>query len=108
MAKPTFAHVTLYVEVCDEQAMWRRAYGTYEESNGTADQGDFEDICGTEQEPDIAECLRMIFDPGDSPPGIQIHDSAATIQAPAWDERYPHFIGDRGELGTDGFGGGDE
>lgn len=106
MANPTFARVTLHVEVYDEQAMWRRVYGFYEENNGTADQYDFEDMCGTEQEPDIAGCLTMIFDPVDIPSGVELHDVSAEIQAPAWDDRYPHFIGDRGELGTDGFGGG--
>ncbi|MDF0491572.1 hypothetical protein PX699_16700 [Sphingobium sp. H39-3-25] len=106
MTYPIFAHVTLHIEVLDAQAMWRRAYGAYEENNGTADQGGFEDICGTEHEPDICECARMVFDPGDSPPGIQIHDSLVEIRPPSWDDRYPHFIGDRGDLGTDGFGGG--
>lgn len=78
----TSASVTLHVEVFDPQAMWEHAYAVYEEGNGTADQGDFEDMCGTREEPDITECLRMIFDPGESPPGIQINDSSAEVEAP--------------------------
>lgn len=105
MAGLTGASVTLRIEIIDEQAMWRHAYAGFEQINGTADQADFEDMCGTEQAPDICGCLRMIFDSGESPPGLQIDDSSPEIVAPAWDERYPHFTDDRGELGTDGFGG---
>lgn len=76
------ASITIHVDVFDPKELWRRAYGTYEEQNGTADQGDFEEMCGTEEEPDIGACLQMIFDPGESPPGIQINDSSAEVEAP--------------------------
>ena len=75
----TTARVTLSVAVFDEQLMWRSAHAAYEQANGTADDGDFMDICGTDQEPDICACLEMIFDPGESPRGIEILDSLAAI-----------------------------
>lgn len=67
MAERINARVTLHVEVFDAKELWQHAYGTYEEQNGTADQGDFEEMYGTEDDPDIGECIRMIFDPGESP-----------------------------------------
>lgn len=75
------ASVTIHVEVLDPQETWRYAYRTYEEQNGTADQGDFEDICGTEAKPCITSCLRVIFHPGESPPGIHIYDSNAELES---------------------------
>lgn len=75
----TSASITLYVDVTDEQELWRHAYAKYEEGNGTADQSDFEEMCGTADAPNVPECLRMVFDPGESPPGVQINDSSAAI-----------------------------
>lgn len=114
------ASVTLHVEIFDPQAMWDHAVGIFAGANlryRIHDPADptlvsdelhdgFVAMCGSRDEPDICECLRQIFDPGESPPAIQIDDSTAELVPPAWDEKYPHFIGDRGELGTDGFGGG--
>lgn len=81
MAAIISARVSICVDIFDPQEMWRHAYATYEEQNGTADQGDFEEMCGTEEEPDIGACLQMIFDPGMSPPGIQIEDCDAEVSA---------------------------
>lgn len=115
------ASVTLHVEVLDPQAMWDHALGVYaatqlrhkiydpDQPTRLADElhGEFTTtMCGTRDDPDIGECLRMIFDPGESPPGLLIDDSSAELARPAWDANYPHFIGDRGDLGTDGLGGG--
>jgi hypothetical protein len=74
----TGASVTLHVEVFDEQAMWDHAKSVYEQTNISSG---FEELCGTREEPDVTECLRMIFDPGESPPGVQINDSSAEIEA---------------------------
>lgn len=50
--------------VHDEQALWRAAYGRYEEYNGTADQSDVEDMLGTEAEPNLGACLQVLLRPG--------------------------------------------
>lgn len=82
----TAASVTLHVEVFDAQAMWGHAYVIYQRSNrgrsGITVREEFVEMCGPRMEPDIGECLRMIFDPGESPPGIQINDSSAEVVAP--------------------------
>lgn len=75
----TSASVTIHLEVFDEQAMWDHAKSVYEQTNLSSG---FEELCGPREEPDIGECLRMIFDPGESPPGIQINDSSAEVEAP--------------------------
>lgn len=82
----TAASVTIHVEVFDPQEMWDHALHVYGASNGGRDAAtvrqEFDDMCGPREEPDIGECLRMIFDPGESPPGIQINDSSAEVVAP--------------------------
>lgn len=50
------ASVTLYVNVWDEQIMWQSAFAVYEKTSGTADQPDFELMCGTQHKPDICAC----------------------------------------------------
>jgi len=96
MADAINASVTLQVEVFDQQGMWDHAFRTYALSHldhkvyddaqptHLADEllGEFEPMCGTREDPDIGECLRMIFDPGESPPGIQIEDSSAEVEGP--------------------------
>jgi hypothetical protein len=99
MAERINARVTLHVEVFDAKELWQHAYGTYEEQNGTADQGDFEEMYGTEDDPDIGECIRMIFDPGESPPCLQIEDSSVEVTLVLLENRYPLFIADRGAPG---------
>lgn len=73
----TPASVTIYVEVTDEQDLWDHAKEVYERSNLSSG---FEELCGTREEPLVEECLRMVFDPGESPPGVQINDSSAAIE----------------------------
>lgn len=75
----TSASVTLYVDVWDENIMWQSAYAAYAQTSGTTDQSDFEQMCGTQDQPDICACLQMIFDPGASPMGVQIEDCCAEL-----------------------------
>lgn len=80
------ASVTVQVEVFDQQAMWDHAYKIYDESmpNVSSDQTylEFVEMCGPRDEPKIGDCLQMIFDPGESPPGVQINDSSTEVEAP--------------------------
>lgn len=113
------ASVTLHVEVFDPQAMWDHAFGAYAgpqlryKIHDPADptrlsddlHGEFVALCGTRDDPDIGECLRMIFDPGESPPGIQIEDSSAEIAPLPSLDQYSLFIVKSDEPGTDGSGG---
>ncbi|EXS71086.1 hypothetical protein BF95_01475 [Sphingobium sp. Ant17] len=94
MADTISASVTLYVEVLDPQAIWDHAHRAYalahldhkihDEAQPTrlAEEllAEFVSLCGTRKEPDIGDCLRMIFDPGESPPGILIEDSSAEVE----------------------------
>lgn len=96
MADMTSASVTLYVEVLDAQAMWDHAHNAYalahldhkihDEAQPTrlASEllAEFVSLCGTREQPDTGDCLRMIFDPGESPPGILIEDSSAKVEGP--------------------------
>ncbi len=96
MADAITASVTLHVEVLDPQAMWDHAHRTYALSHRghkvlddaqptrLTDEllAEFVSLCGTRKEPDIGDCLRMIFDPGESPPGILIEDSSAEVEGP--------------------------
>jgi hypothetical protein len=81
----TGASVTIHLEVFDPQEMWDHAKGIYVKTNTgrfpSELDPEFDEMCGTRDEPEITECLRMIFDPGESPPGIQINDSSAEIEA---------------------------
>lgn len=78
----TSASVTIHVDVFDEQALWDHAksvmLGT--PMGPPCTEQEFVEMCGPREEPSITECLRMIFDPGESPPGIQINDSSAEVE----------------------------
>jgi len=96
MAAAISASVTLYVEILDPQAMWdhaHRAYALghldhkiYDEAQPArvADEllGEFVCLCGARERPYICDCLRTIFDPGESPPGILIEDNCAEVEGP--------------------------
>ena len=73
------ASITIHVEILNEQRLWDHANricrSKYKDENP-------EDLIGTREEPDIEGCLQLIFDPGDSPPGIQIDDSVVEITPP--------------------------
>lgn len=89
------ASVTLHVEIYDPPTLWDHAHRIYalshldhkvfDQANPTALAAglldEFVSMCGTRNEPDLGECLRMIFDPGESPPGVQIEDSSAEVRA---------------------------
>jgi len=109
------ASVTLHVEIFDPKAMWDHAFGVYSGAQlgyklhdpddptrlGNELHDEFVAMCGKRDDPDIAECLRMIFDPGESPPGVQIEDSSAEVVSLPSNDQYPLFIPDRGERTTD-------
>ena len=76
----TNANVTIYVTVYDEQALWKHAYAKMESDTGTQDQGYVEEVLGTLTEPNVGACLQMIFDPGESPPGVCIIESTSEIE----------------------------
>lgn len=96
MADTTAASVTLHIVILDPQTMWDHAHRVYALSHldhkvyddaqptRVADEflAEVTSLCGPRDEPDIGECLRMIFDPGESPPGIVIEDSSAEVQRP--------------------------
>lgn len=116
------ASVTLHVEVSDPQAMWDHAFGAYAgpqlrykvhdpgDPTGLGDElyDGFVALCGTRDDPDIGECLRMIFDPGESPLGIQIEGSSAELVSRPSADQYSLFIADHGEPEADGFGDRDD
>ena len=65
----TSHEISLFVDVHDAKALHAHAMqvATAAESGMSVEQA--ESMLGQESEPDISECLRMIFDPGVSPPG---------------------------------------
>ena len=67
--------VTIDLQVTDPEVLWKRAYASFEEENGTADQGDFEIRYGTLEDPNIEACLIQIIDPGHLPGGEIIETS---------------------------------
>lgn len=79
MTASTSASVTLFVTIHDQKAVWDHAFGIYRQSSPNADEAEFALMGGTRHEPDLSGCLRMIFDPGESPPGLQIEESSAEI-----------------------------
>lgn len=74
------ARFTLHVDVFDPQALWDHAHQIGQKENAFSDHEGAIDMLGPRDEPDVTECLRMIFDPGESPPGVQINDSSAEIE----------------------------
>lgn len=67
--------VSIFVEVVDPGALWEAAIANLlEESRGDVDALAH---LGTAEEPDVANCLRQLADPGASWPGTKILDSAA-------------------------------
>ena len=64
---------SMYVQVSDEQSLHDAAY-TRGLAEGVAEESIY-DMLGTRDEPDVSSCLRMMFDPGESPSGTEILDS---------------------------------
>lgn len=82
----TSATVSIHVEVTDEQVLWDHAKAVYAKENPGRDPADVEkeflDMCGTREEPTVDQCLVMVFDPGESPPGVEIVESTADFDPP--------------------------
>lgn len=80
------ATVTLNLTVTDPAAVWEHALEVYAARNsGRPDSivhDEFITISGKPKTPNLVECLRMIYDPGEPPPGQQIEDSYAKLQLP--------------------------
>jgi hypothetical protein len=74
----TSHEVSLFVDVHDAKALHANAMqiATSNETGMSVEQA--EEMLGQQSEPDISACLRMVFDPGLSPPGTKILDSACT------------------------------
>lgn len=67
--------VTIYVEARTPEALWEAACSSFiDENPGSAIDPD---MFGTREEPDVANCLRQMADPGVSWPGTKILDSSA-------------------------------
>lgn len=79
MSTSVSASVTLFVTIHEPQAVWEHALGIYQQTSPSSDEAEFAELGGTRAEPDLSGCLRIIFDPGESPPGLQIEDSSAEL-----------------------------
>ena len=62
---PISAQLTLSVNISDPALLWQETYARHEKGLGTTDQSDFEDQFGTEEDPDILACLRLLLVPSD-------------------------------------------
>lgn len=69
------ASVTIEVTVHDEVQLWRAALAHMTGSG--IDMDDAQSALGTEDAIDVGACLRMLLDPGESPPGCTIEESHA-------------------------------
>lgn len=70
------AEVTLTVLVTDENVAIETARAKYMEDCNASKEEAIEAI------PTISEALRWMFDPGESPPGLEIQDSSVTLNSP--------------------------
>lgn len=75
--------VSLFVDVNDAQALHAHAMKIATEPGTGMAANDAESMLGSAEEPDISACLRMVFDPGVSPPGTSILDSSCEL---GWDQ----------------------
>lgn len=69
-----YATVEINVEIFDKEALWHHARFVHHRSRISTP---FEELCGTREDPQITDCLIMIFDPGVSPEGTQISETTA-------------------------------
>jgi len=69
-----YAEISIFVEITDETALLKAARKRAIEDGAAAD-----DKAATLVVPDVETALRMLFDPGVSPPGVSIQDSSANI-----------------------------
>lgn len=68
--------VSIFVDVHDAQALHAHAMKIATEPGSGMSTTDAESMLGSAEEPNISGCLRMVFDPGASPPGTSILDSS--------------------------------
>lgn len=73
----THVHFTMNLEVFDPEALYEAAAARLRDDFPDMSADDFEDMIGAPDDPDLTGCLQTLLDPGESPPGCQIEDSAA-------------------------------
>lgn len=74
MAK-TIVTFHLELEVDDPAALYKAALDRAVDDGFEPDCAAVSGFIGTQDEPDLGACVRMILDPGMSPPGTSIHES---------------------------------
>lgn len=74
----TAYEVTLFVHVEDLPALRAEAERIYRENVTNVTDEDIAELLDLDGKPDPAACLRMVLDPGISPPGISIQDSTVS------------------------------
>ena len=67
--------VTLFVEVTDRRALYDEACRLAREDG--LDEAQLIEMLGRPRSVDVSGCLRYVFDPATSPPGVSILDSSA-------------------------------
>lgn len=111
------ADLTLHMEVLDPQAMWDHAfylyvgaqldYKVYDSAEPTRLGDELHDgfvaLCSTRDDPDIGQCLRVIFEPDQSPPGVQINGNlTAAILSRSLDDQYSFLVAEPAEIAESG------
>lgn len=74
----TAYEVTIFVHVEDLPALRAEAERIYRKDVAKATSEEVAGVLDLDGKPDPAACLRMVFDPGVSPPGLAIQDSAVS------------------------------
>ena len=84
MARKSY-EVSIFVDVHDARDLYEAALARGVAENSDAQNksrratiAHFRDYLGTRKAPDVHGCLRMMFDPGLSPDGCTINDSAVS------------------------------
>ena len=95
MPRTTYT-VSLIVTVTDEAALHAAAVAQAREDSPNITDAELADMLGSEAEPDVHGCLRMLADPGVSWDGTEIEDS--TVEAGFTDDRFD----DEGGFNPDG------
>ncbi len=68
--------VEIYVDVHDARALHQHAVALATSGENALSPEAAHDMLGSPDEPNIGDCLRWVFDPGESPPGASIQDSS--------------------------------
>lgn len=74
----TAYEVTIFVHVEDLPALRAEAERIYRKDVAEATSEDAADVLDLDGKPDPDACLRMLFDPGVSPPGVSIQGSVVS------------------------------